>query len=58
MMEAVRISETSAHLNVITRRHIPEDSKLHTPWEPEILQIIQGFGGKARKKETTRKTEA
>jgi hypothetical protein len=31
IMEAVRISETSAHLNVITRRYIPEDSKLHTP---------------------------
>jgi hypothetical protein len=30
MMEAVRSSETSVHFNVITRRYIPEDSKLHT----------------------------
>jgi hypothetical protein len=30
MMEIVRTSETSAHLNVIIRRYIPEDSKLHT----------------------------
>jgi hypothetical protein len=30
MMEAVRISETSAHFNVTTRRYIPEHSKLHT----------------------------
>jgi hypothetical protein len=30
MMEAVRISETSVHFNVTTRRYIPEDSKLHT----------------------------
>jgi hypothetical protein len=29
MMEAVRASETSANLNVITRRYIPEDSKRH-----------------------------
>jgi hypothetical protein len=30
MMEAVRISETSDHFNVTTRRYIPEDYKLHT----------------------------
>jgi hypothetical protein len=30
MTEAVRISETSAHLNVTTRRYIPEDCRLHT----------------------------
>jgi hypothetical protein len=30
MMEAVRISETSGHFNVTTRRYIPEDYKLHT----------------------------
>jgi hypothetical protein len=30
MMEAVRISETSDHFNVTTRRYIPEDSKLPT----------------------------
>jgi hypothetical protein len=29
MMEAVRTSETSLNFNVITRRYIPEDSKLH-----------------------------
>jgi hypothetical protein len=28
MMEAVRISETSVHFNVATRRYIPQDSKL------------------------------
>jgi hypothetical protein len=31
MMQAVRISETSAHFNVTTRRYIPEDSKFHRP---------------------------
>jgi hypothetical protein len=30
MMEAVRTSETSANINVTTRRHIPENCKLHT----------------------------
>jgi hypothetical protein len=30
MMEAVRISETSVHFNVTTRRYIPEDSKFQT----------------------------
>jgi hypothetical protein len=30
MMVAVRISETQVHFKVTTRRHIPEDSKLHT----------------------------
>jgi hypothetical protein len=29
-MEAIRTSETSSHFNVITRRYIPKDSKLHT----------------------------
>jgi hypothetical protein len=29
MLEAVRISETSIHFNVTTRRYVPEDSKLH-----------------------------
>jgi hypothetical protein len=29
-MEAVRTSETSVNFNVITRRYMPEDSKLHT----------------------------
>jgi hypothetical protein len=28
MMKAVRISETSVNINLITRRYIPEDSKL------------------------------
>jgi hypothetical protein len=30
MVATVRISETSVHYNVTTRRYIPEDSKLHT----------------------------
>jgi hypothetical protein len=30
MMEAVRTSETSVTFNVITRRYIPEEFKLHT----------------------------
>jgi hypothetical protein len=30
MMETVRTSETSAYLNVTTRRYIAEDCKLHT----------------------------
>jgi hypothetical protein len=30
MMEAIRTSETSANVNVITRRYIAEDSKRHT----------------------------
>jgi hypothetical protein len=30
MMEEVRASETSVNFNVITRRYIPEVSKLHT----------------------------
>jgi hypothetical protein len=30
MMEAGRTSETSGKFNVITRRYIPEDYKLHT----------------------------
>jgi hypothetical protein len=30
VMEALRTSEKSVNLNVITRRYIPEDSKLHT----------------------------
>jgi hypothetical protein len=29
MMETVRTSETSVNTNEITRRYIPEDSKLH-----------------------------
>jgi non-canonical (house-cleaning) NTP pyrophosphatase len=30
MLEAVGTSEKSGLINVITQRHIPEDSKLHT----------------------------
>jgi hypothetical protein len=32
MMEAVRIYETSFHSNETTRRYIPEDSNLNTPF--------------------------
>jgi hypothetical protein len=37
MMEAVRTSETSVHLNVTTRRYIPEDCKLHVVF---VLNVV------------------
>jgi hypothetical protein len=40
MMEAVRTSETSVNINFTTRRHIPEDSKLHTRRHENLKSYI------------------
>jgi hypothetical protein len=47
LLEAARTSETSVD-NYFTRQYIPEDKS----------ELVQGVGGKARRKEATRKTEA
>jgi hypothetical protein len=41
MMEAVRISETSANFNVTTWRYIPEDSKLHIRRRENLKSLIK-----------------
>jgi hypothetical protein len=39
-MEAVQTSETSANFNVTTRRHIQEDSKLHTCRRENLILVL------------------
>jgi hypothetical protein len=52
LMEAVRISETSAHFNVITRRYIAEDSKLHSRHHdnPKYYKLYIVLVGKPERK--------
>jgi hypothetical protein len=43
MMEAVRTSDTSAHLNVTARCYIPEDSKLQVIKLSNIFNLFMTY---------------
>jgi hypothetical protein len=43
MTEAERISESSVHFNVTTRRYIPADSKFHTRRRENLISHVMAF---------------